>query len=360
MKKTNLNCFLPAFKDYSGHENSYLKVFEKFSKVKNLNVELFVAKNNKIQTTLKKKNFFLTNNSLFLVKFVNIFRNFLIISKINRLCKKETIFLIDGYSFYFLFSFVLSLNNFGKFKKIIIFCRYNHKGFKKIIFKFFLLILNIKFSKCILITDNNLNYQAFKKDYKKNNIRYFPTPFFYKKRGTKNLKKIRKTILCPGQYRVEKFGKNLINFLEKNKNSKIQVAISKKFKNIIFGKIKFKKFEENLKKEKYFELIKNNSIIILPYDEKLYRYRTSGIFFESIQYNKLIFVTKNTWFSKELKKFKLNELVINDWSEFNLDKKLTELQFIKVRNKLDLMKKKYLKFHNQHNFVKMLKKICEK
>ena len=360
MKKTNLNCFLPAFKDNSGHENSYLQVYENFSKVKNFNVELFVAKKNLIKTTLKKKNVFLKNNSFFLFKFIDIFRNIIVISKINRLYKKETIFLLDGYSFYFLLSFTLSLNNFRKFEKLIIFCRYNHKGFQRIIFKFFLYILNLKFLNCILITDNDLNYQNFKKKYKKNNIRYFPTPFFYKRKNTKILKKIKKNILCPGQYRIEKFGKNLIDFLEKNKKSKIQVSISKKFHNLILGKIKFKKFDENLKKEKYFELIKKNSIIILPYDEKLYKYRTSGIFFESIQYDKIIFVTNNTWMSREFKKFKLNELIINDWSKFNLDKKLAELQIMKVRNKLALMKIKYLKFHNQNNFIKMLKKTCEK
>jgi len=71
-------------------------------------------------------------------------------------------------------------------------------------------------------------------------------------------------------------------------------------------------------------------------------------------------VTNNTWFSRELKKFELNELIINDWSKFNLDKKLSELQLMKVRKKLALMKKKYLQFHNQNNFVKLLKKTCEK
>lgn len=155
MKKTNLNCFLPSFQDNSGHEISYLKVYEKFSKVKNFNVELFVAKNNKIKTTLKKKNIFFKNNDFILIKFINIFRNLIAISKINKLNKKETIFLLDGYSIYFLFSFALSLNNFRKFEKLILFCRYNQKGFQRIIFKFLLYILNIKFLNCILITDND-------------------------------------------------------------------------------------------------------------------------------------------------------------------------------------------------------------
>ena len=82
-------------------------------------------------------------------------------------------------------------------------------------------------------------------------------------------------------------------------------------------------------------------------------------FFESIQYDKIIFVTNNTWMSREFKKFKLNELIINDWSKFNLDKKLAELQIMKVRNKLALMKIKYLEFHNQNNFIKILKDTCE-
>ena len=58
MKKTNLNCFLPSFIDHSGHENSYLKVFERFSKNKKFNISLYVSKDNRIKTKLKKYNIF--------------------------------------------------------------------------------------------------------------------------------------------------------------------------------------------------------------------------------------------------------------------------------------------------------------
>ncbi len=359
MKKTNLNCFLPSFQDNSGHENSYLEVYEKLSKIKSFNIELFVAKNNTIKTTLKKNSIFFKNRNFFFLKIFNIFRNLKVINKISKLSKKETVFLLDGHSFYFLLAFILSLTNANKFKKLILFCRYNYKGIQKMIFKFFVFFLKKKFSESILIVDNNFNYKIFKKNFKYNTIKYFPTPFFTKEKNKKIIEKIEKTVLCPGQYRYEKFGKNLFDFLEKNKDSQIKISISKKFKYLISGKIKFNKFEENLDKKKYIELIKKNSIIILPYDASLYKYRTSGIFFESINFNKIIFVTNNTWFSSELKRFKLYELIINDWSKFNLDKKLSELHITKIEKKLNLMRKEYFKFHNQNNFVKILKNTCE-
>ena len=161
MKKTNLNCFLPSFQDNSGHENSYLKVYEKLSKIKSFNIELFVAKNNTIKTTLKKNSIFFKNRNFFFLKIFNIFRNLKVINKISKLSKKETVFLLDGHSFYFLLAFILSLTNSNKFKKLILFCRYNYKGIQKMIFKFFVFFLKEKFSESILIVDNNLNYKIF-------------------------------------------------------------------------------------------------------------------------------------------------------------------------------------------------------
>jgi hypothetical protein len=70
-------------------------------------------------------------------------------------------------------------------------------------------------------------------------------------------------------------------------------------------------------------------------------------------------VTHDTFFANELKKFKLNELVINDWSNFDIDEKLNKLKLNNIHQKLKLMKSKYLKFHNKNNFVNILKKICE-
>ena len=359
MKKTNFNCFLPSFEDRSGHENSYLEAFEKFSNKSKFNVILFVPKNNKIKTKLSKQNIFSKNRKFFLKKIYNIYQNIKEINKVYKLSKKQSILFLDGYSFYFLLSLILSNSNSYKYKKLILYCRYNYEYIQKIIFKIFINFLNKKFKKCIFITDNDLNYNIIKNRFKKNTVRLFPTPFFSSKKILINTRKFEKKILCPGQYRKEKFGKNLINFLKKNENKRIEISISENFKNAISQKIKLIKFKENLNKKKYLQLMKRNQIIILPYDERLYKYRTSGIFFESINYGKLIFVTHDTSFANELKKFKLNELVINDWSNFDIDEKLNKLKLNNIYQKLKLMKNKYLKFHNKNNFVNRLKKICE-
>jgi len=359
MRKTNFNCFLPSFEDRSGHENSYLEAFEKFSNKSKFNVILFVSKNNKLKTKLRKQNIFSKNKNFFLKKVFNIYKNLKEINKVYKSSKKQSILYLDGYSFYFLLSLIFSNSNSYKYKKLIIYCRYNYEYIQKIIFKIFVNFLNKKYKKCIFITDNNFNYNIIKSRFKKNTVRLFPTPFFSSKKILTNTKIFEKKILCPGQYRKEKYGKNLINFLKKNENKRIELSISENFKNTCSQKIKLIKFKENLNNRKYLQLIQRNQIIILPYDERLYKYRTSGIFFESINYGKLIFVSRDTCIANELKKFKLNELVINDWSNFDIDEKLSKLKLNNIHQKLKLMRNKYIKFHNKNNFVNKLKKICE-
>lgn len=359
MKKTNLNCFLPSFIDHSGHENSYLKVFERFSKNKKFNISLYVSKDNRIKTKLKKYNIFFRNKKNIIAKFFNIFQNVKEINKLTRSIKNQEILYLDGYSFYFLLALILSNANNKKYKKLILFCRYNHTDIKRSIFKIIIFLLDRKFIDCELLTDNYLNYKIYKNQFNKK-INLFPTPFFSKKEKIINHNKFKKTILCPGQYRQEKFGNNLIFFLQKNENNRIMLSISTNFKNKISKKIKLFKFKENLDKKKYLQLIKTNQIIILPYDEYLYKFRTSGIFFETINYNKLIFVTQNTFFANELKKFNLKELIIDDWSKFDLEQKLKKLKLKEIYKKIKIMRNKYSIFHNNDNFINSLKKICEK
>ena len=63
-----------------------------------------------------------------------------------------------------------------------------------------------------------------------------------------------------------------------------------------------------------------SNFIILPYESKDYKYRSSGIFVESISLRKIVLVSVNTWMSKELKKHNLSELIVHDWNNFEIFK----------------------------------------
>ena len=67
-------------------------------------------------------------------------------------------------------------------------------------------------------------------------------------------------------------------------------------------------------------------VILLPYDNKLYKNMTSGIFVESIKMKKTVFVTSETIMSDDLKKAKLHDLIITDWKKLSSKKILAILK----------------------------------
>ncbi len=132
----------------------------------------------------------------------------------------------------------------------------------------------------------------------------------------------------------------------------MKIFLGMKKKNF---EIKYLKY--NLTRNNYLKYFFNSQIVILPYSQELYKDRTSGIFIESIVLNKIVLVTNGTWMSKELKKYKLNEFIVKDWSNFILDKKIKNLFANQVQKKIHKMQKNYLNFHNKEKYTNLLKKF---
>ncbi|NGX41630.1 MAG: hypothetical protein KR126chlam4_01473 [Candidatus Anoxychlamydiales bacterium] len=113
----------------------------------------------------------------------------------------------------------------------------------------------------------------------------------------------------------------------------------------------------NLTREEYNEKMLNTDLLLLPYIEKSYGYRTSGIFVEAIVAGIIPAISKDTWMANELKKYDLEELIV-DWESGDL---LTTLTSIcankKIKEKILFMRSKYLDIHNVDNFAKKLKEI---
>lgn len=115
--------------------------------------------------------------------------------------------------------------------------------------------------------------------------------------------------------------------------------------------------EKPLSQEEYHQLMKRCDLLPLPYDPFIYRNRTSGIFVEAISSEKLVITQEGTWIAFELKRFNLNELILN-WEDPEIYQKIQAL-FLNpsVREKRSLMRKEYQKYHSVSTFGKELKNL---
>lgn len=118
--------------------------------------------------------------------------------------------------------------------------------------------------------------------------------------------------------------------------------------------------EKELSREDYVKYLINSDLILLPYVDSCYQKTTSGIFTETIMAGKIPVVYPNTWMAYELCKFDLKELIIN-WEKETLPEKLLEIyQDSTIKEKISLMRGKYLEFHSINNFSEEMKKLLAK
>ena len=148
--------------------------------------------------------------------------------------------------------------------------------------------------------------------------------------------------MCPGSFRKEKYGKNLIDFLNFYDDKKTILKINEKSdlkkEN---SNLKIIYFKDNLKRDDYDNLFLSSDVILLPYDSTYYQNRSSGIFFESIKAKKILFVTSETIMAHELKKAKLSPLLIPDWKKLNSKKIYFVLNSKKIKKNLYKLSKIY-------------------
>ena len=147
-----------------------------------------------------------------------------------------------------------------------------------------------------------------------------------------------------------------------SRDSKFVIRINEKFKKYLPVKKRNVRYTPpNLNQEKYSELLIQSDVILIPYDHKSYKYRTSGVFLESISARKLTLVSGDTWMAEELKKNSLQKLIINDWSNENFLSLIIDIfNDKKINFLLKKMQLNYLKIHGPRPFVKKMKNIILK
>jgi hypothetical protein len=116
--------------------------------------------------------------------------------------------------------------------------------------------------------------------------------------------------------------------------------------------------DDVLTREEYTQWMLASDVILLPYDPKAYRSGTSGIFVEAIIAGKLPVVCDGGWPAYELKKFGLEELIL-DWTD-PFPRILELLRCQPTLEKLANMREEYLIFHSLDTFVHKLREIYGK
>ncbi len=364
--KKQLFVLLPSFENYGGHEIEFLKPLKIFANKKKFNLIYLLPKVNFIK--LKEKNFrifFGKKKNYFITKLIFTIFNFLQIYKIfSKNLKSKNIIYIDGFSFYFLISFSFYYFLFLKTKevKLILWLRYSYESsLKDLYLKFFITkICNLK--STVFLTENNKLKKNLRKNFK--NIKLYTMPslhnlYKYKKKTIRPDAKKNPIILCPGSYRYEKYGVNLINFLNNNFQYKFQLRISKHSRNKIPEINKEKNYkinyiDENLDQKSHIKEIASSDIILLPYKMPDYEYRTSGIFFEAISMNKITLITHGTLITKDLQKFNLEKFSIKNWQNLGMKEILNLLTNKNIHKKLFRLSSYYNKINGIKPFSNKL------
>lgn len=361
MKKNSTKrifCIYPVWLNNSGHEASYLETLKYLSKKTSKKLFLILPKKNKNKikgiSYMKILEHLSTGYLSLIIKVFKNFRNINIFFKKKNLNYKDIIF-IDGYSFDFLISLSIFLISKKKESNLLIYCRYDFVFIKKILFNFFIFLVSLKFSNYKILTDTNKLYEKLINKYSRKNVILVPVPHTVINLNLEKKSSFKKyDLYFPGQYRNEKFGTNFFNFIKLNDENNYRFIISEKFRYYKKKNFKLKLIKTNLTHKNYINYIKKSQLIILPYSSKLYKFRTSGIFIECVSVAKPMLVTEGTWMASEYKKFNLNELIVKDWSKYNLKSNLKIIFSKKIKVKLLKIQKKYKEFHNMYKYANIL------
>lgn len=282
--------------DYKGNSDSDnnpighpIKVAKEYYKLvkDNFDVTLVMPKNYFLNIKCKSKivlnyNVILTKGT-YLVRLVNIFKQFFNLCKVFKICKNETIWFYDTDFILWVF-----ITLFPKKRNKLVCTVYNQSyrgnNFLKDKIKNFFLYKAINKVDVIIKTNNKINFEH-------KNIIYIPDYYytqkydFYKNRNKKN------QMVCLGTINKEK---NIEELIECFNNIDIKlIIIGKFFDDNRYQKIKSSiSNNENITLEnryltenEYYTLLAESLYSILPYSPVLYKNRTTGVAVESIFLN---------------------------------------------------------------------------
>ena len=227
-------------------------------------------------------------------------------------------------------------------------------GFKSKIYHIVHKLIEIRCGKknLKLLCDSSLLAEDLRAYFKKEVV-VIPIPHTQDQLLLNTIEKKEKYLMWwPGGFTTEAKGLNIIKKIAKlkNQNFKLMVADSAKEHITDLG-IEVEFIKSHLSRQDYIQRMQIADLILLPYDPKVYHFSTSGIFVEAVVLGKIPLVKEGTWMAFELKKFELQQLII-DWENltiFNYFESLLKNQ--DILDKLAVMQRNYRQFHSEASFA---------
>jgi len=239
--------------------------------------------------------------------------------------------------------------------KIVLIMRFEFSKIQKIIFPLFIKLLP-KNTRILFFTDT-AELQLIHQNNIKQNVVVLPIPHTFKCEPVLN-DRSNLRIGFPGFPRKEKGFELIGNIIENINYDNIIYNLQdwQLYKNNFVGKKNVNLNFQTKSRKNYTDYICSCDIIILPYTNRNYINRSSGIFAESIVSQKIVLVSNGTWMSNQLQLMDLEEFIIKDFND--LIEVREKIFYIKnnlsfVKNEFKNKTVSFSNFHNQEMFNKI-------
>jgi len=156
----------------------------------------------------------------------------------------------------------------------------------------------------------------------------------------------------PGEPREAK-GRREIMHLLSHRDARYEMVFSEELPLPPTTRMKSRQLSPILPRSAYERQFSVSDVILLPYDKGTYKSSTSGILVEAVIAGKVPLIKEGGWLAYELRRFGLEELIV-DWDDPNFFDTIYPLLFSNsVREKLAAMQQEYIVFHSKENFGKI-------
>ena len=210
-----------------------------------------------------------------------------------------------------------------------------------------------------ILTDSHKIKTYFKN--KNIEIKQIKIPIGTKSKKNQFLKKKKFKISYLGDARYEKGFFDLQNLLN-NTNDKnffytiqsndngYDLDLLKKTKKELRKKKNVTLIDKQLKDKDYNKHLCQSDLVLIPYKKNFYKYRTSGIFYESILCGIPCIVTDDTWMSSFYKSKTLKKLILKENNNLNDILKFFSSNYKLIQKEIEILRRNILIKNNSKNY----------
>lgn len=264
--------------------------------------------------------------------------------------KEEAFFSLEGFNLpeFVLFASAALLAFSKKGRAILLFRRaLPELRFRGILHRFFLFFLRKKLgNRLILLTDSELIRRSFEG---RASLHVVPIPHTRGKRThSESL-----SFIWSGAPRLWKGQKEIERLLEFKSLHPVSFKLPREMgERLISHRVEW--LSSELSEEEYAHHLASSTFALLPYDAKIYRSGTSGVFVEAVAMGLIPLVKEGSWLAFELERFGLSELKVN-WEDPEFFAHAFELlHSASLRERLKAMQEVYVQLHSPQGLAMSL------